>query len=257
MCFQSDPTFIKKEFMGKMDFNLYKNVIDQAHAGGTNAITFGSRGEPSIHPQIIDFIKYTKGKFLDLKFITNATKLSEELIHALLDSEFNQVVFSIDSEDKKLYEQIRRKAEYENVLSNVKKYNEIKKNEYKNSKTVIRISGVQVTEQQDPSKFNEFWSNYSDEVTFKKAWDRWDIYNNKINKELIKPCNLLWERMYVWWDGKVNPCDSDYKSFLSYGNVKKNTISEIWNSDKLKKLRSLHMIESRGKLNPCDRCGIS
>ena len=68
--------------MGKMDFNLYKNVIDQAHAGGTNAI-FGSRRTIN-SSKIIDFIKYTKGKFLDLKFITNATKLSEELIHALL-----------------------------------------------------------------------------------------------------------------------------------------------------------------------------
>ena len=26
--------------------------------------------------------------------------------------------------------------------------------------------------------------------------------------------------MYVWFDGKVNPCDNDYKSYLSFGNAK-------------------------------------
>ena len=55
MCFQSDNTFIKKEFMGKMDINLYKKIIDESQSNGTKAITFGSRGEPTIHPEFISF----------------------------------------------------------------------------------------------------------------------------------------------------------------------------------------------------------
>ena len=63
--------------------------------------------------------------------------------------------------------------------------------------------------------------------------------------------------MYVWFDGKVNPCDADYKSYLSYGNVKDNTIKEIWDGEKLKKLRDQHLSNSRNKIVPCDRCGTS
>ena len=44
--------------------------------------------------------------------------------------------------------------------------------------------------------------------------------------------------MYVWFDGKANPCDSDYKSYLSYGNVKDATVKEIWADEKLKKLQA-------------------
>ena len=61
--------------------------------------------------------------------------------------------------------------------------------------------------------------------------------------------------MYVWFDGKVNPCDADYKSKLSYGNVKENSIKEIWNSQKLDKLKEDHLNHSRNKIIPCDRCG--
>ena len=38
-------------------------------------------------------------------------------------------------------------------------------------------------------------------------------------------CSHLWERLYVWHDGVINPCDEDYKSYLTPGNF--NQISII------------------------------
>ena len=37
--------------------------------------------------------------------------------------------------------------------------------------------------------------------------------------------------MFIWQDGKVNPCDYDYKSQLSKWNTKDQSIKDIWNSD--------------------------
>ena len=254
MCFQSDSTFIKKEFMGKMNINLYKKIIDEAHDNGTCAITFGSRGEPTIHPQFIEFLDYLKEKFLDVKLITNATKLSDKLIHKIFSSKINQVSFSIDSEDKKTYEEIRKFSNFDLVLKNVKRYNEIKK-EYKNLNTTTRISGVQINDKQDPKKFNKFWSQYADEIVMKKAFNKWDTYNNEPHKDLSSPCSLPWQRMYIWYDGKVNPCDADYKSKLSYGNVNNNSIKEVWNSNEYNNFKETHLKGLRNSLIPCDRCG--
>ena len=39
--------------MGKMQPELFRKVIDECEAGGTKAITFGSRGEPTIHPDFL------------------------------------------------------------------------------------------------------------------------------------------------------------------------------------------------------------
>ena len=36
--------------------------------------------------------------------------------------------------------------------------------------------------------------------------------------------------MFIWWDGKINPCDVDYKSKLSVGNVMNKKIDYLWNS---------------------------
>ena len=63
--------------------------------------------------------------------------------------------------------------------------------------------------------------------------------------------------MYIWFDGKVNPCDMDYKSYLSYGNVNENTIHNIWKSKIVNKFRSMHLNNQRNKINPCDRCELT
>ena len=80
MCFQQDKSFSSnKKYMGKMDINLFKEIIDQAEKGGTKSITLASRGEPTLNSNLPEMLDYIKGKFLELKLNTNGTFLSENL----------------------------------------------------------------------------------------------------------------------------------------------------------------------------------
>ena len=254
MCFQIDETFSKnQEFMGMMKFDLFKKIIDQAYANGTKAITLASRGEPTLHPQLGEMLDYCSGKFFEIKINTNATKLNEKLIHKILQSGVTDVVFSVDSYSKEEYESIRVKGIFENVLNNIKKFKEIK-SEYPNSICATRISGVKVTKEQDPIKFKEFWKEYVDHVAIVEMDNRWDTYHNPKEIAGTIPCEYLWERMYIWYDGKCNPCDIDYKSELEVGNVTTHSLNEIWNSSKYAELRKFHSSGQRSSCFPCDRC---
>ena len=63
--------------------------------------------------------------------------------------------------------------------------------------------------------------------------------------------------MFVWYDGKVNPCDTDYKSTLSFSNLdEKNTVSKIWKSEEYNSLREKHLSEKRSEIEPCRRCYV-
>jgi len=63
MCFQIDETFTSNnKFMGMIDFELFKKIIDDAVAGGTKAITLASRGEPTLHPKLGDMLEYCSGE---------------------------------------------------------------------------------------------------------------------------------------------------------------------------------------------------
>lgn len=256
MCFQADKTFIKKDFMGMMPWELFVNIVDQAKANGCKAITLASRGEPTLHKQFCEMLRYiSDAGIMDLKINTNATRLSDDICHGILSSGVNELVFSVDAATKDTYEAIRVKGDFEAVVNNIKRFNEIRAKDYPNSPTVTRISGIYMNESQDLNAINEFWSKYVDQVVMKKIIHRWDTYNNpSVNKR--KPCNFLWERMYIWYDGTVNPCDIDYKSRLAVGNAHRSSLKEIWTNEAYNKLRADHLEGRHFEHSPCDRCSV-
>ena len=133
----------------------------------------------------------------------------------------------------------------------------IRKEHYPNSITEIRVSGIDNDRNLNREKFKNFWIKRSDHVSASYPIDRWDTYNNKMHPDINDPCEYLWDRMYVWFNGIVNPCDADYKSYLSYGNVNNNSITEIWNSKKLQDLRNKHLENKRKNIDPCNKCGMT
>ena len=121
--------------------------------------------------------------------------------------------------------------------------------------TLTRISGVNVLEEQNWINFKNFWKDYVDQVGWVPAQNRWDTYNNEKNP-MRTPCSYLWERIYLWHDGKTNPCDVDYKSLLSPGVFPEKSLKELWKTGRYSQIRNLHLNDLRGDLNPCDRCGV-
>jgi len=257
MCFQIDDSFTSnRELMGSMDIQLFKNIIDEAHANGTKAITLASRGEPTMHPKLDEMLEYCSDKFFELKINTNATKLTEKLSHRILQSGVTDVVFSVDSYKKDDYERIRVRGIFETVLDNIKKFSEIRKEFYPDSKCATRISGVRVDKGLDMNEFKKFWEQYVDHVVIMELENRWDTYHNPLEVGAENPCTYLWERMYVWFDGICNPCDADYKSELKLGSIKENSLKEIWHSKRFADLREKHTKNQRNACYPCDRCPI-
>jgi len=257
MCFQVDQSFSgDQKFMGMMDVELFKKIIDDAHLNGIKALTLASRGEPTLHPKLGEMLEYCTGKFFEVKINTNATRLNEKLIHQILQSGVTDMVFSIDSFEKEEYESIRVLGIFEDVLNNIKKFKAIKDEFYPNSKCSTRVSGVKVRKTQDIKKFQEFWQKYVDHVVYVEMEERWDTYSNSTSIMGKGPCSYLWERMYVWYDGICNPCDIDYKSNLAVGSLINSNIREVWNNEKFTQLRNMHKVGKRSNFNPCDRCPL-
>ena len=101
----------------------------------------------------------------------------------------------------------------------------------------------------------KLWSGLVDQIAF-VDYNPWENSYLKNSNNITEPCSDLWRRMFVWWDGKVNPCDVDYKSKLSVGGFKKNNISKIWNSENYNKIREKHLKSKRKELSPCSGCVV-
>ncbi len=258
-CFQTDKTFTKKPFMGIIDFDFFKNIVDQADEIGVGAITIASRGEPTMHKKYINMLEYMNSKknIFEIKTNTNGTFLSEEICHAIFKNNITQVVVSADHYIKEDYERLRKGSNFDRVVMNVDRLFNIRNTYYPDSITEIRISGVDNDKNIDRKKFKDYWIKRSDHVSISYPLERWNTYLNVPDPETRDPCENLWDRMYIWFDGKVNPCDADYKSYLNYGNVKEYNIKELWNSKIISNIRDKHLENKRDEINPCDRCGVT
>ena len=258
-CFQTDKTFTKKPFMGVIDFEFFKIVIDQADKLETGAITIASRGEPTMHKKFIEMLEYinTKKNIFEIKVNTNGTFLNDKICHAIFKNNVTQIIISSDHYIKEDYERLRLGSNFEKVVKNVDLLFNIRKKFYSDSLTEIRISGVDNERNLNREKFKDFWIKRCDHVSAGYPLERWNTYENKIDNNIKDPCENLWDRMYVWFDGKVNPCDADYKSYLSYGSAKEYNLKELWNSKIISKIRDQHLNNDRTKINPCDRCGVT
>ena len=255
-CYQTDRNLTQGRHghMGMMKLDTFKRVVDQIE-GHVEAVTLASRGEPMMAKEIVPMLEYLSGKFLGLKINTNASLLTEEKIHALLAADPNTVVFSADAADPALYAKLRVNGSLDNVLANVRKFTDIKAKHYPDSRTITRVSGVRYSEEQTFDEIEAFWHEYVDQVAF-VAYNPWEHPYDQPGNGITIPCSDLWRRTFVWWDGRVNPCDVDYRSHLSPGNILDTPMTEIWRSASYESLRTTHLNGERQCLTPCSSCVV-
>jgi len=255
-CYQTDPRLSDKKngHMGMMDLETFKSIIDQIK-GNVEGVTLASRGEPSVNKKLPDMLQYMSGKFLAAKINTNAYLLDEKLAHAICDADLQTLVFSADAAAEPLYSKLRVNGNLDRVVRNVGAFHEIKEKYYPNSKLITRVSGVRVDSNQNMGDMEKFWHRYVDQVAF-VDYNPWENVYDSDFKDIDTPCSDLWRRLFVWWDGKVAPCDVDYLTTLFNETVHASSVSEIWNGKAYQELRMTHLSGQRQKKEPCARCVV-
>lgn len=255
-CYQTDDELTNPNngHMGLMGLDLFKGVVDQAE-GRCEAVTLASRGEPLINRNIEEMLAYLGGKFLALKVNTNGWFLDERKCHALLGADVNTVVFSVDAASEPLYSRLRVNGRLDRIVANIQRFQEIRARHYPESTTITRVSGVQFCEDQKLEEMERMWGDLVDQVAFVR-YNPWENTYTRPFSGIKTACSDLWRRMFVWFDGTVNPCDVDYKSTLAVGNAREDKLTDIWRGEKYETLRAAHLARERGCVSPCNRCTV-
>ncbi|MCX5796534.1 MAG: radical SAM/SPASM domain-containing protein [Elusimicrobia bacterium] len=255
-CYQTDQEFTRKAngHMGMMTLDTFKRVVDQIQ-GEVEAVSLASRGEPLLCRDLDQMLAYASGKFLALKLNTNASLLTESMCHAILQAGVATLVFSADAAAEPQYSRLRAGGSLEQVLKHLKMFAEIKRRQYPQSRMITRVSGVKVAGSGKLGDMERFWGGYVDQVAFVN-YNPWENVYGASPSRIAAPCSDLWRRLFVWWDGRANPCDVDVRSTLAVGSVKRAGVSRIWRGEAYERLRAGHLAGKRSELEPCARCAV-
>jgi len=166
--------------------------------------------------------------------------------HAILSGGVKTIVFSADAADEKLYSKLRVNGNLKTVLKNIEQFQNIREKHYSDNPIISRVSGVKFSKEQNFSSMKNLWNGLVDQVAFVE-YNPWENSYLKKENNIKSPCSDLWRRMFVWWDGKANPCDVDYKSILSVGNYPDQNLNQIWQSSLYQNLREKHLTQKENQ----------
>jgi radical SAM protein with 4Fe4S-binding SPASM domain len=252
MCPRGEPDIMTRG-LGHMDTALFERILDDA-TFFTSPSWFHWFGEPLINPRLFEQIGLAKRKVPNLGISTNATLLNDRNIDLILNSGLDTMIVALDGATKAVYERVRKgNFEFERVRDNVIRFLQRKRDLGKSKPHTILSIIVMEETAQDVELFRAEWTaRGADEILIKQFTD-WAGQDQNITElalasqrpafklPRLHPCKYLWQSLVIAWDGRVVPCCYDYDAKMVLGNLRENTLAEIWNGPAYVALRQAEL----------------
>jgi len=252
MCYTITDEFKKVVNITRMDFDLYKRIIDEI-GGKVPAIRLSLRGEATLHTKFVECIAYAKQHGIkEVSTLTHGGKLTLPYFEKIAQAGIDWITISIDGVGD-TYEKIRKPLKFNDLLNKIKA---IKK--YKDGhglhRPVIKVQGIWPAIEENPQLYYDTFSPYVDLVAFNPLID---YLGNDRNIEYLEnfTCPQQYQRLVIGADGLVMKCSNDEENREVIGDINKQSVHEIWHGEAMQKVRELHK-RPRGFMDSavCRKC---
>jgi MoaA/NifB/PqqE/SkfB family radical SAM enzyme len=229
---------------GRMTGELYRRIIDEIQPYAYQVELY-NWGEPLLHPEIIDFIRYARQRRITVGLSSNLHRLDARMSRELIDSGLNRLLVSIDGVNQETYQKYRRGGNLEQVLGNLRRFIELRNSMGRKEPFITwrllisrfnegEIEAVRQKARRlgvDYFVASPLYVNTLD-ADSAREWIPSDpgrtVYQETLKNEW--PCNDLWENLVINWDGGISPCCWVHQAAHDLGNVSGRRVDEVWNS---------------------------
>ena len=252
MCYTITEKFKEKVNVKLMDWDLYKKIIDEI-SGKVPAIRLSLRGESLLHKKFIDCIKYAKDNGIkEVSTLTNGAKLEPEYFKKMVEAGIDWITISVDG-IWDTFEKIRKPIKFHDLLNKISHMHEYKQREGL-VRPVIKVQGIWPAVHKNLEEYYKIFSPITDLVAFNPLID---YLANDTDIEYLEnfSCPQQYQRLVIGADGLVMKCSNDEENDEVIGDIKDQSVHDVWHGQQLQKIRSL-MKEENGfmKSSVCRKC---
>jgi radical SAM protein with 4Fe4S-binding SPASM domain len=244
-----------------MSMDLYRKIIDEAKdIESIDTIAFSALGEPLLDRFLEDRIRYLKQarpSWSPIELYTNGVALTPKRFEALKEAGLDSLSISLNAINQKQHEKVMGlKGKFGQVCSNARYAID-----HADGKVNVHIkavfSGDDFTEE-DQMRFYLTWGI--------KQYGGYGIcvrernWANQIGRTMDdsfdpnKCCFRALEQISILSDGRVTMCCFDPLDKFPLGDLKRQSIKEIYNSDKYVKFREAHNEDRAAEYDLCKNC---
>lgn len=252
-------------------------------------VNFGACGEPFLNKNLLKMIGECKEHGLITQLLTNGTLLTDKILEKIVCLNVDDIVVSFDGASRKLFEEMRRGADYNKIIASFKKLNKLKEKNSLNKPNIgllFTASNENIDELPRLTELayewrvasitigNRYISDYMNpahSIFYHREKCRQSILKSKefalkygidiVISPLIESllnncsnngkCKWPWNDVYIDSIGKVHLCCCS--GMRPVGDIMKQPFDEIWNSPDFKNLRKSFSGESNLFLE-CQYC---
>jgi radical SAM protein with 4Fe4S-binding SPASM domain len=231
-----------------MPLEMYKKIVKECGRYGLFTLKFSMRGEPLMHPDIVEMVRYAKEHGVKEVWInTNGGLLNEENALGLIKAGVDWITMSFDGLGE-MYESIRKPLKYEDSINKLKMLRRIR--DELNANTLLNVQTLWSAIKDNPDEYVNLMKEIVDRVA----------YNPDMNFEeiILVPddnfvCPRLWQRMCITSKGNYLKCPSDFESEEILGDVADHSVKEAWNMLQ-EEQRQLHLAGRKKESSVCNKC---
>lgn len=249
-----------------MDFELFKTAVDKIKEfpDKLKRLCLIRHGESLLNKRLPDMIAYAKKQNIaeQINISTNGSLLSPEMNIKLIEAGLDEVLISIEALSKEKYKDICGvEIDFEQLVENIRHFYEHKGNCKLNIKTVDVA-----LEKGEEEKFYKIFEPICDNASIEHIVPCFrDVEYSKIKDEYslniignsfrdVKVCPQPFFQLHIFPNGNISVCNADYNEKIVFGNVKDESLLDIWNSDTWNNFRLMHLKGDRFLHTYCKQC---
>lgn len=269
-CPTGDPHLIKASGRGQMfmKLDLFEKIMEDVakFSRPLKVLKLFKDGEPMLNPQFLDMVKAAKriGTIDRIETTSNGSKLGPGFNEKLVESGIDRVVLSIEGVTSERYLKFARvKFDFDAFVEKVRHLYSIRGDLKIHIKTVAQNLDYSIGEDR---LFFDTFGPISDGIFIENTVASWpsfavkdavhkdiDAYGREtVHKEI---CPYLFYSLSINADGIVSPCCVDWNRELAIGDLKTESVMDIWNGEKLRALRHAHVFGGLASVPSCASCG--
>lgn len=247
-----------------MRWSMILTIIEQAAPSSLTMCPFLYQ-EPLLETRLVAILDNIKqfNPSCDTVVYSNMNAMTPRLAREILETGYlDQLVISFYGPTEQVYQQLQPPLDWGRTRQNIRMFMKLR-GELKKSKPFVKMHYITMPSLVAHWKpfFNE-WIPIVDQVGFvhydsfhgvKPALDETLYYGPPHVEEMI-PCQRLWSQINILSNGDVVPCCLDYAPEQVLGNVKDNTLREIWMDEPYRELRQSHIEGKYPEL--CRECTV-
>lgn len=248
MCPTGNRTVKRKK--GFMDIALYRKILSELSQYRT-PVRFIRWGEPFLHRRLPNILIETKQQDVICHINTNGNNIDSTWMEFLITVGLDSIKFSFQGVSEVAYSAYRNSSSYIELLDKIRMLHALRET-YKATYPYIQIGTTITNEPQSAvDAFVNMVESFVDDVYIGKTRDLQEP--NPIHVPLCE-CPEVFDKLSVNWDGSVSACCGDYDNYTLVGDIKNQTLKQIWEGQPLADLRRM-LLEYRHRENYlCCRC---